>query len=333
MEELTIIIPTYNRLGELRHTVNKILPQLRNEKLVVIDNNSPYDIHEELNDLVAISKGKLSLFKNKTNIGLSGNFLKAFEICNTKYLWILSDDDIPLENALKTINDDFSEGDFAYIKYSSSLYYEKEIHEIKTKDQFLNYYSKNTRGKFSNLVFISSAVFNMEKLSEYIQFGYQYANSFAPHLSIIFHSIFLNQSNVALISNKEIVEQVPPEEGRWTLFKVFLGFKSFELIDVNFTISQHKIFVKILRTCRCYYRTVFIELANLGNQRKEYTYSKAVYKFLFFNLKLNLVDRLLMLILYWSIDKPAVITFFRKYVKGFDDFYSMIDIKKSDNRL
>lgn len=334
MDELTIIIPTYNRLKELRITLENIIPQLNSEEVVVLDNNSQYDIYEEINDLVLESRGKVSIIRNRTNIGLSGNFMKAFELCESKYLWILSDDDIPLSNAIEKIRSYFSKDSFACVKYSSSLYLETEIIELKTMNEFLNYYSIDSQDKFSNLVFVSNVVFNMECIKPYLHYGYQYSNTFAPHLSIIFHSFFLNTSNKILISNEELVKQVPPNQNnRWTLFKVYLGFKSFEYIDVNFSKTQNEKFVNILQSCRGYYRSVFVELAKLGREKGDYTYSKKVYKYLFFDFNFNMIDRSLMLILYWAINKPYVLSNARKFNKRFDEFCYKIDPKKSDKRL
>lgn len=333
MGELTIIIPTYNRIKELKSTLEKLIPQLKNEKVVVIDNCSSYDIFAELELLIRKSENKISIIRNEINIGLSGNFLKAFEICKTKYLWILSDDDIPKENSISQIYSTLEKKDYSVLKYSSTLYRENISQELINKEDFLKYYLSNSQKKFSNLVFISNTVFNTHKIKKYIQYGYQYANTFAPHLSIIFHSYFLDKANTILIDNNELVEQVPPLEGRWTLFKVFLGFKSFEYIDVDFNKNQYKDFVQILRSCRSYYRSVFVELSKLGNQKGDYTYVKEVYKYLFFGFSFKLVDRFLMLSLYWCIDKPFMVKIFRKFIKKFDNFYSIVDFEKSNDRL
>ena len=44
---LTICIPTYNRKEKIQKQVRKILPQLTDEVILVVnDNNSSYDIYE-----------------------------------------------------------------------------------------------------------------------------------------------------------------------------------------------------------------------------------------------------------------------------------------------
>lgn len=333
MEQLTIAIPTYNRLEELKHTLIKVLPQLVDEKLLIIDNHSPFDISKELENIISEKKDRITIYRNENNIGLSGNFLKAFELCETKYLWILGDDDDPLENAIEIIESTFLEKEYDFVKFASSIYKEEEESVFKNTDDFLNYFSKDTQNKFSNLLFVSNSIFNNDKIRSYIQYGYQYANTFAPHLAIFMHYFFLSKEKNILIHNKEIVEHVSPIENRWTRYKVYLGFKSFDYMEANLTKDQNNKLLKIVHSITSNYKRTFIELHQLGNLNKDYKYSKRVYRFLFFENKMSLKDKFLSSFLYLLISKPSIVGLLRKFVREFNKVYLEINLESSKERL
>lgn len=98
---LTITIPTYNRPEKLKSQVRALLPQLSKKVVLIIqDNCSDYNLKE------LFSSSELHHFeivKNRVNIGADANIAKAFEYCETKWLWTLSDDDIVLPDAVNTI--------------------------------------------------------------------------------------------------------------------------------------------------------------------------------------------------------------------------------------
>ena len=94
---LTICIPTYNRPQALNDQLQVLLPQLNNEvKLIVRDNNSNYDIKKLFPEL---NYDKFEYIRNDFNIGADANIARCMENCNTKWLWILGDDDLIKNNA------------------------------------------------------------------------------------------------------------------------------------------------------------------------------------------------------------------------------------------
>ncbi|WP_282178805.1 glycosyltransferase family 2 protein [Maribacter stanieri] len=333
MEELTIIIPTYNRLIELKNTITKILPQLTNERLIVLDNHSNYNIDIELADLVSQSKGKLTLITNKTNLGLSGNFLKAFEICDTKYLWLLGDDDCPTKDGLSIINSLISIKDFHFIKFSSSIYQNQHEFETVENDGFLDYFTTEREKKFSNFVFVSNSIFNIHEMKNHIQSGYQYANTYAPHLSIFLHSFFQQETSPILFSEKEIVKHISPVENRWARYKVYLGFKSFDFLEINLTKIQSSKFIKILHSFTSNYKRTFIELYQLGRLEGDFENSKKIYKHLFFYNSMGITNYCFSRFLFLCLDKPYMIRVIRKLSSEFDEVYREIDVETSKKRL
>lgn len=179
---LTVCIPTYNRKN-IFDTVAALIPQLTNEvSIKIFDNHSDVPVESILSDF---SKEKIKIIRNSTNVGLSGNIIKCFEYCDTDWMWLLSDDDIPAQNAISTILNTLKwHPDVSVIKYSSDTGYTKhnvqeEVIAIGQKD----FISKITN--FSNLLFISSTVCRVGEMKTVAKDAYYFTQGFAPHLVFI----------------------------------------------------------------------------------------------------------------------------------------------------
>lgn len=98
---LTIGIPTYNRPNSIVKTVRALLPQLND--LVVLrvwDNCSDIPVVDLFTEE---EKKKFTIARNKANIGGDANIAGCIYHASTKWVWTLGDDDIPNNEAVKTI--------------------------------------------------------------------------------------------------------------------------------------------------------------------------------------------------------------------------------------
>lgn len=91
--KLEIIIITYNRSCLLINT----LEQLKNSpflncKITVLDNCSTDNTFESANKMT-IYFPKFNVLRNKINIGGNANIIRAVELSESKYTWVLCDDD------------------------------------------------------------------------------------------------------------------------------------------------------------------------------------------------------------------------------------------------
>lgn len=100
---LTIAIPTYNGAKTIRNMLDLLIPQLTNDiELVVSDNASTDDTKAIIKNYIDLGI-KIRYIYNEFNIGPDANFLKCMLSGNGKYVWLLSDDDVPVENSLQSI--------------------------------------------------------------------------------------------------------------------------------------------------------------------------------------------------------------------------------------
>lgn len=107
MKILSICIPTYNRIKELKKLLNSIENEISCNKLenkieICISDNGSVD---EVEDIVRKAALKLNIKFNKNleNKGFDFNLEKTTQLATGKYMWFCGDDDEILPNSLNTI--------------------------------------------------------------------------------------------------------------------------------------------------------------------------------------------------------------------------------------
>jgi len=102
---LSIYIPTYNRALILHRLLSTLYGYFDlNEEFkklvqIVVSDNASSDKSKDVCDIFLNLDSSHNFFKyhrNDENIGALNNFVQAPEICNSKYIWIMGDDDLIL---------------------------------------------------------------------------------------------------------------------------------------------------------------------------------------------------------------------------------------------
>lgn len=92
-EKMEIILITYNRSKYLDNTLNQFLNSpFKNCKFTVLDNCSPDNTPEICAKYEKLFPN-MHIVRHSTNIGGNANILRAVETSESKYTWILGDDD------------------------------------------------------------------------------------------------------------------------------------------------------------------------------------------------------------------------------------------------
>ena len=104
MKKLSICIPTYNRSESLNNCLNSIFLNninLSEIEICISDNNST----DKTSEVIIDYENKLNIKYNKNieNIGVAQNILKAVEMSDSEFCWIVGDDDLILNDAIKTV--------------------------------------------------------------------------------------------------------------------------------------------------------------------------------------------------------------------------------------
>ena len=103
--ELSICIPTYNRLEYLRELLPGLLTQIDavpegTVELVVSDNVSTDGTADCLR---SIDRSYFRFWTNETNIGGDRNFLKCIQEAKGDYVWLVGDDDLVAPDAVARV--------------------------------------------------------------------------------------------------------------------------------------------------------------------------------------------------------------------------------------
>ena len=229
---LSVVIPTYNRPEALIRTLAAILPQARlyGIPVCIIDNACPVPV-EGLMDSFPQFRDLVKIIRNRVNVGGNANLCRCFELCESEWMWMLGDDDLPDENCLVKILDEIEllEEQCCFVNFSSTIY----NHPVSLNMDGLESLSKQvkTRRQASNLLFISAGIFHIPKCQKYLIEGYQNTYTCAPHLAIVF-SVLGNNAHSCRFSKSIIVQHVEPSaENNWSMLTVFAGIPGLYELD------------------------------------------------------------------------------------------------------
>ena len=171
-EKLEIIIITYNRHLYLKRTVESFLAQnspVKNIQITILDNNSTDNTREYVLNLQK-DFPNIRYVRNKYNVGLGGNVVKAVELVEKDYFWLMGDDDqldfsnwSEVEKAIDNDNDMIFMATKAYedeVKNVFKLF--PEFNKSKEKDLII-------KGILvAQFIFISSSIYKKSLIDDVV---------------------------------------------------------------------------------------------------------------------------------------------------------------------
>lgn len=99
--KVDIVIPTYNRSGQLREAIESVRAQTVSQyNLFVLDNCSTDDTRAVVAEYEASG---VSYIRNPSNLGMVGNWNRALDVGSSPYLLLLHDDDALAPDFLETV--------------------------------------------------------------------------------------------------------------------------------------------------------------------------------------------------------------------------------------
>lgn len=240
---LTISIPSYNRASIVK-TVAALVPQLTAEVCIQIsDNASETPVTELLKEYLS---EQITVVRNSVNVGASANLIKCFENCQTEWMWLMSDDDLPAADAIDNILKDVTRHpDVCYIKYTTVNI---GNHEDDVKEEVT---ATGQRGliqaanNFCQLVFMSSGVYKAPLIRQASKTAYYFTPTFAPHMVIVLAYLAMNPAAKILLSPTNIVAWGPVSEWSYELINKSLSDMAYVIQGVE----ERKLFYKKLNAC------------------------------------------------------------------------------------
>ena len=99
--KLSICIPTYNRESFLKELLDSIISQADpNEVQIAISDNASSDQTKELVENIQLSYSNIVYYRWQENMGADRNYLRAVEIANGDYCWLMGSDDCVAPDAI-----------------------------------------------------------------------------------------------------------------------------------------------------------------------------------------------------------------------------------------
>lgn len=144
----SFFIPTYGRDVSLRQSILSIYKFWNEEnfKKIIISDNNETDIAKKV--IEEFDSKSINYSSNSSNIGIDRNMLKFLNLCETKYCWLLGDDDSLNEKSYNSIAPMLNEDlDFIILLNGNSVKeYPDGVYNINNSDEigkaFLAFWDK-----------------------------------------------------------------------------------------------------------------------------------------------------------------------------------------------
>jgi len=177
IKNLTICIPTYNRPDELKRQLASLIAQDLSKvyEIIVLDNASNYDVKNLINKF---NSDKIRLIRHKFNIGMGINLAMPMLFCESKWLWILSDDDEISVDAISLVTQQIAitSPKTGMIKFGRDGVFNRPS-IVSSLVDYIDYYYSEKNPRRGDLVFLSTSILNLDLLKENITQGFEYAYS------------------------------------------------------------------------------------------------------------------------------------------------------------
>lgn len=270
---LTIGIPTYNRSNYLKSCLDHICSQLTDEVQVIVRDNcsNNYDFDTFIEPYV--TQFGVKPVKNNINVGGDANVAKIFETCDTKWLWVIGDDDYISEGVVSKVLSVLKNNPEAiYIKFNSV--YQGESFGL---DGFAKAMTPETAFAYS--FFTSECLNNIDKTKDYIYWHYLSLSTRCPQIIRVMKYLEDNKDGQCLFLKDEILE-THGGDNTWNKIDI-VPYQSiiFDYFRKNKSVLNDNVFREIARYC-----LVFIDSADISWSDKWYYYKLIIVKYGLLNI-------------------------------------------------
>ena len=118
---LSIAIPTYNGSKTIKDLLDSIASQMDERFEVLVINNCSTDNTLQIVESYKDRLSNLRIINQSTNVGPDANFLDCFKKAEGKYVHLISDDDVYIENSIAKILDVLSGNDDISLAYLQTV--------------------------------------------------------------------------------------------------------------------------------------------------------------------------------------------------------------------
>lgn len=237
---LTIAIPTYNRCDYLSQLVPALWAQVsayRNLVDIVVSDNASTDDTAAVADRLQAQGYEFRYLRRPVNIGMDGNFIATLEVVETRYCWLLGDDDVPVPGTLPSLLGALSQIQPDLLYLNSAWFpnaFEASVPNADTSipSEPIDVVEFTRRTNYW-LTFISSVVFDLAHYRRLAPQGptAEFRGTTLAQLHWVF--LLLKYGSKFVISNGPVIMATGNNSGGYSLTQVF-GVNLPRLVDAGF---------------------------------------------------------------------------------------------------
>lgn len=233
---LTIAIPTYNRKDCLLSSLKVLLPQLTPDcHLLILDNCSDEPVENGVRSLLQqYPRVNGRIVRHPVNVGAGANLLRAFELCETEWLWIMGDDD---EVALGGVEKVFS----YLVRYPKCVFlnfndgYRKAERTILTTGlyDFVDHIDC-----WPTIAFMSGGIYRAPMMRPHLRYGYRMMHTHYPQAAVLLSAI--GGSGMCCLSHERVtgVHTKAPVESQLNPILLYMGCMSLIELPMDWRTSR-----------------------------------------------------------------------------------------------
>lgn len=246
-DKITIMIPTYNR----KECLLKLLQCLKNQTcqdfyIVISDNHSNYDVKECITEYQKFFGCRMKLEIRSTNVGSTVNINGVFTMAQTKWGWLMGDDDFPLPNAVETIYSYLNDqvGALHFSLYDLSGFINTYV-DLKDLPAFIDLFwemsngSKEVVNLQGDLIFMSNKVYNLDIIRQYLFQQNTYGYTRVPQMVSILTMLDQKKGYFRVVDTN-LVRVSDTSNQSWKMTNIALGTSTFSHVPFNVSENQRK---------------------------------------------------------------------------------------------
>ncbi len=245
--QITVMIPTYNR----KDCLLKLLECLKGQTcqdfhIVISDNHSDYSVADAISEYIEYFGDRLKLVVRKVNVGSTVNINGVFELAETKWGWLMGDDDFPHSNAIekiyKTLDNDVAALHFSLYNLNNFM---SDYKDISNLNEFIDMFWQMSNGKNEvvnlqgDLIFMSNKVYNLDIMKKYLFEQNNYGYTKMPQMISILSMLNKKESKFRVV-NSNLVTISDTSNQSWRMTNIALGMTTFSHIKYDLTANQRK---------------------------------------------------------------------------------------------
>ncbi len=198
---IEIVIPTFNRSDNLIFLIKYLLKNTNTHFCIsIIDNEPGSNLSTKFIDYENINQIPIRVLKNKLHLGPDASVLRALEIANSEWIYLLGDSKIPCRNAFDLMVEDINNNDgiasivYRYKNLNKSPRILHKIDQLSTNDLH-----------WGDFFLGGNSVLHKDSIRSYFSTATQF--TLTRSMLLIFHILALKDKKNILISENIVIER------------------------------------------------------------------------------------------------------------------------------